>query len=79
MIVGAIQAQPLAILQDNYDFQKSQPMQAFESAGFDSDNITIVLVTPANLSEVVGTFDMNLTITSVNGPLNLTLKSHSIH
>ncbi|MHA2161661.1 MAG: hypothetical protein ACXABF_04510 [Candidatus Thorarchaeota archaeon] len=73
MIVGAIQAQPLAILQDNYDFQKSQPMQAFESAGFDSDNITIVLVTPANLSEVVGTFDMNLTITSVNGPLNLTL------
>ncbi|MHA1903231.1 MAG: hypothetical protein ACXADL_01410 [Candidatus Thorarchaeota archaeon] len=73
MIVGAIQAQPLAVLHDNSDIKKSQPVQAFESTGFDSDNITIVLVTPANLSEVVGTFDMNLTITSVNGPLNLTL------
>jgi hypothetical protein len=42
-------------------------------SGYDSPNITIVLIKPANQSTVVGIFNMTLLITSVNGPLNLTL------
>ncbi len=49
------------------------PVPANRSAGFDSANITIVLVTPANQSTLVGTAKLNFTVTSVNGPLNLTL------
>jgi hypothetical protein len=42
-------------------------------SGFDSPNITVVLLTPANQSEVAGTFNITLDITSLNGDLNLTL------
>lgn len=49
------------------------PVPAYRSAGFDSANITIVLVAPANQSTLVGTAKLNFTVTSVNGPLNLTL------
>ncbi|MDF1539005.1 MAG: hypothetical protein P1Q69_08885 [Candidatus Thorarchaeota archaeon] len=49
------------------------PINPHTFAGFDSDNITIVLQTPANQSTVEGTFNLTLDITSVNGPLNLTL------
>ena len=42
-------------------------------AGFDSENVSIALLNMANQSTVSGTFNMTLNITSVNGPLNLTL------
>jgi len=49
----------------------SQPMIR---AGFDSENISIALVpTIANQSTVSGVFNMTVNVTSVNGPLNLTL------
>ncbi len=43
------------------------------TSGFDSENISITLLEPANRSIVEGTFNMTLDISSVNGPLNLTL------
>ena len=49
------------------------PDETFAFSGYDSENITVVLLTPANQSEVSGTFDMTFNITSVHGPLNLTL------
>ncbi len=45
----------------------------FNPAGYDSPNITIALLSPANQSELVGTVNVTLNITSANGPLNLTL------
>ncbi|TFG12724.1 hypothetical protein EU537_08495 [Candidatus Thorarchaeota archaeon] len=49
------------------------PVGHSKISGFDSDNITITLLEPANQSIVAGTFNMTLDISSVNGPLNLTL------
>ncbi|MHA1907569.1 MAG: hypothetical protein ACW98Y_09770 [Candidatus Thorarchaeota archaeon] len=63
--------QPLAITSELGATEA--PVSPHTFAGFDSDNITIVLQTPANQSTVEGTFNMTLDITSVNGPLNLTL------
>ncbi len=51
----------------------SANIETFAFAGFDSENITVVLLTPANESEIAGTVDLTFNITSVNGPLNLTL------
>ncbi|MHA1654049.1 MAG: hypothetical protein ACTSYX_09200 [Candidatus Thorarchaeota archaeon] len=45
----------------------------FSPSGFDSENITVALLSPANQSELVGTVNITLNITSTNGPLNLTL------
>ncbi|MHA2423947.1 MAG: hypothetical protein ACXAEF_04120 [Candidatus Thorarchaeota archaeon] len=63
--------QPMAITSDLGATEA--PVNPHTFAGFDSENITIVLQTPANQSTVEGTFNMTLDITSVNGPLNLTL------
>ncbi len=43
------------------------------SAGYNSPNISVVLLSPANQSTLVGTIDISVNITSVNGPLNATL------
>ncbi len=73
LIVGSIRMQPLAEL-DAEDLTgigfSSQPMIR---TGFDSENISIFLLNMANQSIVSGTFNMTLNVTSVNGPLNLTL------
>ena len=73
LIVGSIRMQPLAELDaeglTGIGFS-SQPMIR---AGFDSENISISLLNMANQSTVSGTFNMTLNVTSVNGPLNLTL------
>ncbi len=47
--------------------------QSMIRAGFDSENISIALLNMANQSTVSGTFNMTVNVTSVNGPLNLTL------
>jgi hypothetical protein len=47
--------------------------QRFEESGFDSDNITVILIAPAINSTVVGIFNITLNVTSDNGPLNLSL------
>ncbi len=49
------------------------PVNPHTFAGFDSDNITVVLQTPANQSTVEGTFNITLDISSDSGTLNLTL------
>ncbi len=73
LIVGSIRMQPLAELDaeglTGIGFS-SQPMIR---TGFDSENISIFLLNMANQSIVSGTFNMTLNVTSVNGPLNLTL------
>ncbi len=43
------------------------------NAGYNSPNITVVLLSPANQSTLVGTVNISIHITSVNGPLNATL------
>jgi hypothetical protein len=47
--------------------------QNFVESEFDSDNITVTLLTPAINSTVVGMFNIALNVTSDNGPLNLSL------
>ncbi|MCK4485085.1 MAG: hypothetical protein KAU89_09680 [Candidatus Thorarchaeota archaeon] len=73
LIVGSIRMQPLAELDaeglTGIGFS-SKPMIR---AGFDSENISIALLNIANQSTVSGTFNMTVNVTSVNGPLNLTL------
>ncbi|MHA1770053.1 MAG: hypothetical protein ACTSYL_04590 [Candidatus Thorarchaeota archaeon] len=50
-----------------------RPTSVNTFAGYDSENITITLLSPANQSQIVGTINVTLNITSINGPLNLTL------
>ncbi len=67
----SLSIQPMALTSDLGTAEATVNLHT--NAGFDSDNITIVLQTPANQSTVEGIFNMTLDITSVNGPLNLTL------
>lgn len=71
MLVSTCWVQPISPI--NEVGAAEAPVPAYRSAGYDSANITIVLVTPANQSTLVGTAKLNFTVTSVNGPLNLTL------
>jgi hypothetical protein len=71
MLVSTYWVQPISSI--NEVGATEAPVPAYSSAGYDSANITIVLVTPANQSTLVGTANLNFTVTSVNGPLNLTL------
>ncbi|MFW9955006.1 MAG: hypothetical protein ACFFD3_10680, partial [Candidatus Thorarchaeota archaeon] len=70
-LASAIFAQPITPISTLETTEAPVILQTF--AGYDSENITIVLQSPANGSRIVGTFNMTLSITSVNGPLNLTL------
>ncbi|RDE12486.1 MAG: hypothetical protein C4K49_09990 [Candidatus Thorarchaeota archaeon] len=73
LIVGAVQVQPLTCPLLTSSNAVGGQEDVWASSGFHSANITPVLISPANRSRVVGIFNMTLNITSVNGPLNLTL------
>ncbi len=71
MIVGTFSIAPNSLA--THEKVAEAPVLPVSTAGFDSDNISVTLISPANRSTLVGTVDLNVTITSVNGPLNLTL------
>lgn len=73
LIVGAVQVQPLTGPLSTGSVAVGTQKAVCAPSGFHSANITPVLIAPANRSTVVGIFNMTLNITSVNGPLNLTL------
>ncbi len=73
LVAGAAQMQPIASAPSTGPVSGDHAQGPSVPSGYDSPNITIVLITPANQSRVVGIFNMTLSITSVNGPLNLTL------
>ncbi|RDE15967.1 MAG: hypothetical protein C4K47_02160 [Candidatus Thorarchaeota archaeon] len=78
LIVGAAQTQPQSNAQSAGSFSQNLGQGVFVPSGYNSPNITVVLITPANQSTVVGNLTMTLNITSVNGPLNLTLFVDSV-
>ncbi|NWF95519.1 MAG: hypothetical protein HXY34_05215 [Candidatus Thorarchaeota archaeon] len=71
VFVGAIQSyQPLTIVGDVViDGPACEPILA----GYDSPNMSVVLIQPSNQSTLMGTVNVTLNVTSVNGPVNLTL------
>ena len=71
MLASSFYIQPIS--QTQSQVVTEAPVLPHETAGFDSENITIVLISPANQSTLVGTVDLNVTITSVNGPINITV------
>ncbi len=73
LIVGSIRMQPLAESDTEGLTGIGFSSQSMIRAGFESKNISITLSNIANQSTVSGTFNMTVNITSVNGPLNLTL------
>ncbi len=73
MILGAFHVQPSIVGTDTPHSTLAGPAYVTNLAGFDSNNITVTLLSPANQSQIVGTVNVTLNITSVNGPLNLTL------
>jgi hypothetical protein len=73
LIVGSIRMQPLAELDAEGLAGIGFSSQPMIRAGFDSENISISLSGISNQSTVSGTFNMTVNVTSVNGPLNLTL------
>ncbi|MFX0108080.1 MAG: hypothetical protein ACFE7R_07340 [Candidatus Hodarchaeota archaeon] len=72
MILGAFPIHPVT---NNITDTNSLPdaSSVIAQAGFDSQNISILLLSPTNRSGVAGTFDIELNITSDFAPLNLTL------
>ncbi|MFW9920058.1 MAG: hypothetical protein ACFFED_10685, partial [Candidatus Thorarchaeota archaeon] len=64
MLAGSFYIQPIS--QTQQLVATEAPVSPHETAGFDSENLTIVLISPANQSTLVGTVDLNVTITSVN-------------
>ncbi|MHA2434060.1 MAG: hypothetical protein ACXADO_12585, partial [Candidatus Thorarchaeota archaeon] len=73
VLAGVFQIQPLATTgSDGYRAQLDTSHSMF-LAGFDSQNISVSLVGPANRSGVSGTFNITLDITSDFGTLNTTL------
>ncbi len=71
MLAGSFYIQPIS--QTQQLAVTEAPVFPHKTAGFDSENITIALISPANQSTLVGTVDLNVTITSVNGPINITV------
>jgi len=73
VILGATMGQPASMATDASGAAGECPLADHYFAGFSSPNMSIVLVSPANQSRIVGTVNITLLITSVNGLLNLTL------
>ncbi len=73
IFVGALQLPPLAgnVTASNSGFNERN--RGLFEAYFESDNITITLITPANQSTLVGTVNITLDVVSDYDPLNLTL------
>jgi len=73
LIVGSIRMQPLVESDAEGLTGIGFSSQSMIRAGFDSENVSIALLNMANQSTVSNTFNMTVNVTSVNGPLNLTL------
>lgn len=73
MIISAFHVQTSNVGLSANQTTLDSPTSVNTFAGYDSENITITLLSPANQSQIVGTINVTLNITSVNGPLNLTL------
>jgi hypothetical protein len=73
MLIGAAQTQMRTPFATQNDLNLIIPTETLIVSGFDSPNITVALISPANGSSVTGSFDINVDITSDFGPLNLTL------
>lgn len=72
MVLGSFQSQVCAP-QESFDQAFVPLAETMATAGYDSPNITVILISPNNGSAVSGTFDIIVNITSDFGPLNLTL------
>lgn len=73
VLAGAMQAQPLAMNSTNDYRAQLDTSLSLVLAGFDSQNISVSLVSPTNRSGVSGTFNITLDIASDFGVLNTTL------
>ena len=71
-VILATYAQPLASQNISCE-QVLINTKNYSNSGFDSENITVILISPAINATVVGVFNITLNVTSDNGPLNLTL------
>jgi hypothetical protein len=72
MILGSTQVQTISLYAQDTQTM-SAPRNILRTAGFDSQNITASLSSPANGTTVSGTFDIILDMTSDFATLNLTL------
>ena len=73
MFLGAAQTQMQSPFATQNNLGLITPTETLMVSGYDSPNISIALTSPANGSSVSGVFDINVTITSDFGSLNLTL------
>jgi hypothetical protein len=74
MLAGAIYIQPLAMTtNDGFKATGIEDSNHLVTAGFDSQNISVSLVSPTNRSGTSGTLDITINITSDFGTLNATL------
>ncbi len=74
MLAGAIYVRPLAMTtNDGFLADRLENSNHVVTAGFDSQNISVSLVSPANRSGTSGTLDITIDITSDFGTLNVTL------
>jgi len=74
MLAGAIHIQPLAMTtNDNSMTARLESKNGVITAGFDSQNISVSLVSPTNRSGTSGTLEITIDITSDFGTLNVTL------
>ncbi|MBD3407471.1 MAG: hypothetical protein GF411_15240 [Candidatus Lokiarchaeota archaeon] len=73
LLAGAFQVQPFATTENTQESRIQANTPLVMPAAYDSDNITINLQSPVDNSEVSGTFNLTLNITSDNGDLNFTL------
>ena len=73
ILAGVFQIQPLAMT-TSFDYRaKLDTSHSMMPAGFDSQNISLSLISPTNRSGVSGEFNITLDITSDFGTLNTTL------
>ncbi|MHA2386651.1 MAG: hypothetical protein ACXAEE_10630, partial [Candidatus Thorarchaeota archaeon] len=74
MLAGVFYVQPLAMTtSDNSMAARLEKSNDVVTAGFDSQNISVSLVSPTNRSGTSGTLDITIDITSDFGTLNVTL------
>ncbi|MFW9802422.1 MAG: hypothetical protein ACFFFC_07210 [Candidatus Thorarchaeota archaeon] len=74
MLAGVAYIQPLAMTTNDGSMTASlKDPNYFATGGFDSQNISVSLVSPTNRSRTSGTLDITIDITSDFGNLNVTL------
>ncbi|MHA1928228.1 MAG: hypothetical protein ACTSV2_06585 [Candidatus Thorarchaeota archaeon] len=73
IVIGTVQVQPISRDHNTNLIITEAPDRIVNISGFDSDNITVEVISPTVNSTVSGSFDITLNITSDTTPLNITL------